>query len=673
MPFAPPGNCKQTDSIMQSQQGIMRKNDSIAIVFFVLGGMLVLLIDFLANRDELDELQLATRITAEQLELRLESCLAPRLALINLLAQDWNSWAVLESDWQRVASTTYGILPGVQALNLVSSDRVIEQVYPLAGNESALGAQLSEHPSPDVSLTITRAEETGALQRTAALELLQSGAGIAMYKTIQDSNGQVLGYVNGVFRIAELFSTCFAEQNLYDLYNFRILESDGAEIYLAEGEEEENLWQYSIGSAIDVAGRPWLLELAPTTNRIRALNSSVQNLWLGLGLLLVLLLSLATRSALNSRDSLELSRERYKLLVENQSDLLIKLTPDGKILYASPNFCRLAGKTEAELLDSNFIDEVDPTNRELVIEQFSSLVAEKRSNKHIMRIAVNNESRWIEWSSSLVLDETDAVKFIISVGRDITEQKSMEMQIAHSEKMRAIGELAGGISHDFNNLLQIILANIELLLMNKGTDDGEKRLENIRNAVNSGIELTSGLSTLSKQDNAEEEILILNSLLTENMKLMGRSLPVHITLGCDLPDQPVVIRGNRSQIERVLFNLCFNARDAIGDTGNIDFELREVELDAELYAAHEHLRAGPFARISVKDNGSGIDPQVLPRIFEPFFSTKKKDKGTGLGLANCYSIIVQSGGIITVESSPGTGSQFNIFLPLLVEDENGVS
>lgn len=651
----------------------MHKNNAIALAFFVTGSIVVWLLDNVAERNAMDELRLATRITAEQLHLRLETCVAPRLALIELLSEDRISWSELENSWQNVASTTYGVLPGIQALNLLNANRIITQIYPSDGNEEALGANLNDHSSPAVVATISQAESTNSLQRTPAIELLQSGTGIAIYKPIRDTKSNLIGFVNGVFRVHELLNTCFSEQNLYDQYSHRISEADGTEIYRVSAGSDGEDWQLVESSTLNLAGRPWLLELAPSPSRIDGTNSFVQNLWFALGILLVLLLSVAIRAMLDNRDSLEISRGRYRLLVENQSDFIIKLTVDGEFTYVSPNFCDLMNLSESQFLGRNYNDLLSDENRGVLEGSFAALTSDDPANTHSMRLSINNESRWIEWSSSTVVDDDGNAKFIISVGRDITEQKAMEIQIAHSQKMRAVGELAGGISHDFNNLLQVILANIELLLVKSDRVDKEQRLKNIRSAVNSGIELTARLSTLSKQDSTAEEVLDLNKLLTETAVLIERSLPSSIELKSTLLDETVLVYANRSQLERVLYNLCFNARDAIGERGVISIVLEKLTLEPETYNTHDHLSEGLYARLSVADDGCGMPAKILPRIFEPFFSTKKKDKGTGLGLANSYSIINQCGGIITVDSMPGIGTRFDIYLPLVSNEFSRIS
>jgi len=647
----------------------MVRNNLLALAFLVAGAALVWTVDRSMDRSELEEMRLITQITGEQLQLRLETCIAPRLSLMNRLTDGWDSWPDVADNWQRVADSTFGILPGVQALNLVDMSRTIRQVYPFDGNQQALGADLRQHPDPNVDVTLTLAEESGLLQRTTTLELLQSGAGFAIYKQIRSAAGADLGFVNGVFRVEDLLATCFSEQNLRDRFIYRIFEDDGRQIFASTGDSSDAAWRLSTQNEVDVAGRPWILELAPSQPQFRAISSLTENLWLTLGMLLVLLLALVIRALLNNRDYLEDSQARYRLLVENQSDLIIKLGPSGELLYASPSFCRFIGKTEEECLRDNFLDLVHPNDLNAIRKAFFPYSPQRSHPASTQRARLTSAARWTEWSSSTVFNDRQEIDCVVAVGRDITEQKSMEAQVAHSQKMRAVGEMAGGISHDFNNLLQVILANIELLLNSGGRGDQDTRLGNVRNAVNSGIELTQRLSTLSRQDSLSVESLNLNQLLSESTNLIARSLPANIKLNFSASDGPLQVKGNRSQLERVIFNLCFNARDAISGDGCIAVQLSATTLDTDVNSSHPGLGEGDYVLIQVSDDGCGIDEATLSRIFEPFFTTKRKEQGSGLGLANCYSIVSQHGGIITVDSTPDQGTRFEIYLPLQPQEQ----
>lgn len=642
----------------------MNKNNLVALAFFLIGSGMAWVLDKNLERSEQEEIFLATQITGEQLQLRLQSCVEPRIGQLELLTDGWQSWPDLQSGWTGSARAIYSISPGMQALNLVDSNRVIRQVYPLAGNESALNANLSEHPNPSVSLAIERAASTGTRQSTDILDLLQSGKGFAFYLPILNPGAELIGFVNAVFRVDTLINTCLSEQDLRDQYVYRISEQNGDVFFQQPENLTSDRWQLSTTNTLIIANQPWILELAPSFARLSDIDSPLQNLWFVLGVFLILLLAIAIKALLDNRDFLHDSQSRYRLLVENQSDLIIKLDLAGVFLYASPSYCQFMQKSEEDLLGTKFMDTLSDSEQNTAREVFLSLNENHQRGSMTQRVQRGEKLHWLEWVGSLGFNDDHVVDSLVAVGRDITEQKLMETQVAHSQKMRAVGELAGGISHDFNNLLQVILANIELLIAQPERDDTDKRLDNIRNAVNNGIELTSQLSTISKQESGRTEQLDLHALLRESATLIARSLPSTIDFQCHCAEQTLWVTGNKSQLQRVLLNLCFNARDAVSENGKISMQLTTATLDQEFCHSYENLEPGQYAQISVTDNGTGIDERILPRIFDPFFSTKRKDKGTGLGLANCYSLVTQHGGVIVVNSELGLGSRFEIYLPL---------
>jgi PAS domain S-box-containing protein len=646
------------------------KNNLLALGILILGCTSIWLIDRLRDRSELQQLQLSTRITGEQLQLQLQSCIAPRVNLVNLTASNWQSVADIEANWETSVRTSFSMLPGVQALNFVDSSKIISFVYPASDNAPALGADLSQHPYPDVRSALDLAEQSNDMYRTGPIELLQSGLGFAIYKSIRGPSGEALGFVNGVFRIAELIETCFSGRNLRGQLVYQISEQDGPEIYSVSSGTDPQSWQLSNSYDVLIANRPWTLTVAPAPQQLQQLDSFSANLWLYTGWLLIALLSVLIRAWLTNQARLKESRARYQLLVENQSDLIIKLDAQGCYRYVSPSFCRFVDRDEEELIGENFLNVVDERDRHAAENLFAAMTLERPQINFTQRVRYQDELRWISWAASLVIDADAHTNWVVAVGRDITRQMAMETQIAHSDKMRAVGELAGGISHDFNNLLQVILANIELLIVAPARGDKESRLENIRQAVNNGIELTNRLSTLSRQDTGITEVFDLFALVNQSLSLIERSLPETIELLSRSSGQTAMIEGNQSQLERVLLNLCFNARDAIEADGRIEINCSLEALDAEFCQQHENLEPGLFACIEVCDDGKGMDSAVQARIFEPFFSTKSKGKGSGLGLANCYSIVSQLKGIILVKSRPGEGSRFRVYIPL---SEQGAS
>jgi two-component system cell cycle sensor histidine kinase/response regulator CckA len=250
--------------------------------------------------------------------------------------------------------------------------------------------------------------------------------------------------------------------------------------------------------------------------------------------------------------------------------------------------------------------------------------------------------------------------------RDITATKQLEEQLRQSQKMEAVGQLAGGIAHDFNNLLTVVQMQASLLLADRRLDP-ETRLSvrQIMDAATRAANLTRQLLTFSRQNVKQARALDLGEVVTSTTKLLRRVLGEHIALESHFASNLPLVQADPGMMEQVLMNLVINARDAMPGGGRLVISLDTADFDADYAAAHPPAKRGRFVRLRVSDSGSGIAPENLRRIFEPFFTTKEVGKGTGLGLATVFGIVQQHHGWIEVESEPGKGSTFCVFLPPL--------
>ncbi|MGH7731786.1 MAG: PAS domain S-box protein, partial [Candidatus Eiseniibacteriota bacterium] len=258
---------------------------------------------------------------------------------------------------------------------------------------------------------------------------------------------------------------------------------------------------------------------------------------------------------------------------------------------------------------------------------------------------------------------------IIGVSNDVTQRRRLEDQLRQAQKMEAIGRLAGGVAHDFNNLLAAIMGHGELLLRRLDPSHPQHRhAEAIQKAAMRGALLTRQLLAFSRKEVLTPRVLDLHLVVAEMEEMLRRLIGEHIELIIVLGERPVQVRADRGQLEQVIMNLAVNARDAMSEGGVLTVEVATV--DADPGAAAGTARAVPCVTIAVTDTGCGMDAVTAARIFEPFFTTKEQGKGTGLGLSTVYGIVEQSGGAIELESTPGKGTTFTVFLPRL-EDAVG--
>lgn len=263
-----------------------------------------------------------------------------------------------------------------------------------------------------------------------------------------------------------------------------------------------------------------------------------------------------------------------------------------------------------------------------------------------------------------------ALRFVVTHIFDITEQKTLQSEVArreaelrHAQRIEAIGRLAGGVAHDINNVLSVILTYSTFLRERLGIDEGTRAdLEEVMKAASRATDLTRQLLAFSRMQLLEPVVLDLNEVVAGAQKMLARLLGEDITLSV-VADAKQRVYADPGQIEQIVVNLGVNARDAMPDGGTLTIETADVELTAELAATHGVVPPGAYVTLVVRDTGVGMDRAIVERIFDPFFTTKEEGEGTGLGLASVHGIVEQSGGHIRVESEPGAGTRFSIYLP----------
>ena len=353
-----------------------------------------------------------------------------------------------------------------------------------------------------------------------------------------------------------------------------------------------------------------------------------------------------------------LSAKRHSdVIMENIDEGIMEITSDARIVYVNSVAVSLSGISEEKLLASNFVDIFHETQRpelkalleskETSLQVFTKDSPALLNGKHFeLRISPLNEKEY---------------KFIVIL-KDVTEEKKRDAQIQRALKMETIGTLAGGIAHEFNNLLMGIQGNASLMLLNTvSTDPGYKRLKSIEKLVQNGSILTGQLLGYARKGKYQVRSINLNKLVENTSDTFGRTrkdITVHKELAGDL----FMVKADQRQIEQVLLNLYVNAAYAMSGGGNLFLKTMNVthkDIGAEIHRPE----SGNYVKLVVTDTGTGMEEKTLERIFDPFFTTKEIGQGTGLGLASAYGIIKAHGGYIDVESEKGKGTSFKIYLP----------
>jgi signal transduction histidine kinase len=289
---------------------------------------------------------------------------------------------------------------------------------------------------------------------------------------------------------------------------------------------------------------------------------------------------------------------------------------------------------------------------------------EKHPTSENENIRKNGERVWIAWTNRAIATEPGAATEILSIGRDISEQKKLQAQLLQAQKMESIGRLAGGIAHDFNNLLAPILGYSEMLLEEMVPDHPQQeQMKEIHHAALRAKELTGQLLAFGRKQVLDLKSVDLCAIITGFEKILRRTIRENIHIHVDLPATPQYVRGDAGQIEQVLMNLAVNAQDAMPGGGHLTICVPEHPPQLTLPAERPDAPAADYAAFAVSDTGSGLAPAALEHLFEPFFTTKEIGKGTGLGLATVYGIVKQHEGHIEVLSEPGQGAVFRVFLP----------
>lgn len=357
--------------------------------------------------------------------------------------------------------------------------------------------------------------------------------------------------------------------------------------------------------------------------------------------------------------------ELFYLIGEHADDMIAVVTVDGRRLYNSPSYQKVLGYSAEELEKTSAYEQIHPDDLPSVRKAAQEARTTGTGRRLEYRIRHKSGAwRVLESTASAVRDKEGKVEKLIIVNRDVTERRALERQLVLSQRLEAVGKLSGGIAHDFNNLLGVIIGYTEALQESIPPEDPlREAIDEIRKAGQRAAALTQQLLAFSRKQVLEPKILDVNAIIADMQKMLHRLIGEDVALKFEPGAELGSVKADRGQFEQVILNLAVNARDAMPQGGELTISTSNAELTEKDVLQYRYVIPGRYVMLKVIDTGTGMDAETQSHIFEPFFTTKEKGKGTGLGLATVYGVVKQSEGYIWVDSAPGKGTTFRIYLP----------
>jgi PAS domain S-box-containing protein len=582
-----------------------------------------------------------------------------------------------------VAPLTYAAPPIGNGLSVLGDD-------PLA-DPARRAAMLQARDSGGVAITesVPLIETPGEAPVQGFLMFMPIYARGQPVDTVVARRARLIGWVLASFRVGDLMSSLYGEG------------TPGLDVRIYDGVDlrPERL-MYPVGATpapvtparfdaqefIGFAGHTWTVAVRSTPAFEHQYSNDAARIIAVAGTGLSLLLALLTWQLVTAREradtaarlmtqQLRIGAERYRRIVETANEGIWTVDADGRTSFVNPKLQQLLGYGAEEMMGRHWTDFTDDRGAMALAPDAEAGPAEAQDVRFRRR---DGSDLWATLSTSAIVDAAGRPAGVLAMVTDVTDRQLaearrslLESQLRQSQKMEAIGTLAGGIAHDFNNILAAILGNVSMVEQDLGVAHPSRgRLEQIAKAGVRARNLVQQIVAFSRQ---QPQALVTQPLLPvieETVELLRSTLPARVRLETRLSDAPLHIGGDATQLQQVLMNLCTNAWHALhGSTGRIVVGLEPVELDAEAAGRLGGLQAGPHAHVWVADDGCGMDDATRLRVFEPFFTTKVVGLGTGLGLSAVHGIVTLHRGAITVRSTPGLGSTFDMYFPLAAPPE----
>lgn len=359
-------------------------------------------------------------------------------------------------------------------------------------------------------------------------------------------------------------------------------------------------------------------------------------------------------------------KEQLRVIFNTSQAGIILVGSQGKILLANNRMAEMFGMSLSQLVGSPYIDHLHPAEKELGDELMQQLIRGDIPSVAVERhyLRADGSDFWGFLSGKRIVNPDGTLRTLVGIIADLTEQKKLQEKLSQAQRMESVGRLAGGVAHDFNNMLNVILGHTELAGKKvAGVPPLVEHLEQIQMAAERSAAIVRQLLAFARKQPVTPSLLDLNETVESMLKMLRRLIGENIDLVWRPGKVLWPVRMDPTQIDQILANLCVNARDAVMDAGRITMETGNITVDKISDSIPSDFVPGEYVLLTVNDDGCGMDQETLKNIFEPFFTTKKVGQGTGLGLATVYGIVKQNAGFITVDSEPGRGTLFKIYLP----------
>jgi PAS domain S-box-containing protein len=609
-------------------------------------------------------LERQTEAIAEQYAIRIEEYFASRLQMALFLRDAWTENAAMsEPAFRRFAETMHARFSAIQAVNWIDGTGVVRWVTPVHSNQAAIGLNVDRHPIAGIAFA--KARETGAPAATQPVNLAQGGNGFALYLPVAE-RGTRGGYINVVFRIDEVFPSLWRNRKSTP---FALMISDREVPIVKIGEYDREAATTAAGTAL-IVDRPWDVRVRFIGPAAPGFLSSVPHalppaIAILLAALVGFLLYLHLRQvrALKDRESaLTISESRLRSFLHNSPSMVVIKDLKGRYDLVNRRIEEWFGISPENAIgrSSNDFFDAETAAHLNKADELATASGKTQIYEHRKYFADGSEHILVG-TKFPIRDAAGRATGTGSIVTDVTEQRQAEAQLRQIQKMEAVGNMTGGLAHDFNNLLTIILGNLQMLERRLDGDDLGMAESAIR-AARRASEVTQRLLAFSRRHPLSPERVELPEFVAglEGLLIsaMGRDIKLRVKVAADLWPCHV----DQGQLESALVNLAINARDAMPDGGTLTIALANARRPTTAKLLHDE--PGPdLVEIAVGDTGVGMPRQVLEQAVDPFFTTKVRGQGTGLGLSMVYGFVNQSGGGMYIDSTQGKGTCVTLRLP----------